>query len=87
MCGTDIGDAPRKAYGAPSRAVLTLAVLSRGAAPFATAIPKGQLRYLPTRLLRDVRYCIRACYAMSGTGLAYAGVCLRTDCAILLTQL
>eukprot|EP00961_Rhodomonas_salina_P180962 2442430-Rhodomonas_salina.5 len=36
----------------------------------------GRLRYLPTRLLRDVRYShsigcyARACYAMPGTDLA-----------------
>eukprot|EP00961_Rhodomonas_salina_P094706 1274579-Rhodomonas_salina.3 len=63
--------------------VLTSAMVLRGATvgaeahDYAIQLRAATGRYRPTRLLRDIRYWHSVwCYAMSGTGLAYAATLL-----------
>eukprot|EP00961_Rhodomonas_salina_P186919 2523849-Rhodomonas_salina.5 len=69
MCGTEL------AYGATRYAVLNIAYGS-GSCIALPPPPTQQVPYLPTRVLRHVRYrqsvCYYTPYAVCGTGLCYA---------------
>eukprot|EP00961_Rhodomonas_salina_P245209 3313337-Rhodomonas_salina.2 len=67
---------PLLSYAFPTRCpVLTSAMpLHQALVLRIASCPPGEVRYPPTRVLRDVRYCtrvwcygLRACYEMSGT--------------------